>query len=789
MGAQDIHRGGVGQAIAHDSARLHVTGAADYVDDLPELRGTLYAAMGQSQRAHAIVRKLDLSAVRAAPGVVAVMTAEDIPGKNDCGPMIADEPILAPRLVQCVGQSLFSVAAETIEQARRAVNLAVVEYEDLAPIFSIREAMERQAFVLPTRSIVRGDTPAAIADAPHRLDGSIRMGAQEQFYLEGQIAYAVPRDDGGMHVYSSTQHPTETQHHVAHALGLSSKDVVAECRRMGGGFGGKESASVLFACNAALLAQKTGRPVKLRVDRDDDMVMTGKRHDFETAFEVGFDGDGRIRGVRMDVMGRCGYSADLSAGVNDRAALTSDNTYFLEHATVNSYRCKTNTVSATAFRGFGGPQGALGIEQVVDEIAYRLGKDPLDVRRANFYGTSDRNTTHYGQPIRGNVIGDLVDTLVASSDYHARRDATRAYNARGGVLRRGIALTPLKYGVSFTAPFLNQAGALVHVYADGSVMLNHGGTEMGQGLFTKVAQVVAQELMIDFDRIRITASDTSKVPNTSATAASSGSDLNGKAAQDAARRIRERLIDFAAGHFGAAREAIRFVRNAVDVAGQIVPFPDLVKLAYLNRIQLSATGFYSTPTLDWNAETLSGKRPFYYFVFGAAVSEVVIDTLTGESRILRTDILHDVGSSLNPALDRGQIEGAFTQGMGWLTMEELVWDARGRLTTHAPSTYKIPVASDMPRDFRVALYRSSGNVEESIYRSKAVGEPPLLHGISVFYALRDAIASVADHRLSPSLDAPATAERILMSVCELRERVASQREKSRIPMQMEELQS
>ncbi|MFU0504871.1 xanthine dehydrogenase molybdopterin binding subunit [Pseudaminobacter sp. NGMCC 1.201702] len=787
MSNPDIQRGGVGQSIPHDSARLHVTGVADYVDDLPELRGTLYAAMGQSQRAHAIVRKLDLSKVRAAPGVIAVLTAEDIPGKNDCGPMVDDEPILAPGLVQCVGQSLFSVAAETIEQARRAVKLAEVEYEDLPPIFSIREAMEKQAFVLPTQRIVRGNAQEAIANASHRLSGAIRMGAQEQFYLEGHIAYAVPRDDGGMHVYSSTQHPTETQHHVAHALGLSSKDVVAECRRMGGGFGGKESGSVLFACNAALLAQKTGRPVKLRVDRDEDMVMTGKRHDFETAFEVGFDDQGRIRGIDMDVMGRCGYSADLSVGVNDRAALTSDNAYFLEQATVNSYRCKTNTVSATAFRGFGGPQGALGIEQVIDEIAYHLGKDPLEVRRANFYGTSERNTTHYGQEVGGNVIVDLVDTLVASSDYHARRAATRAYNAGGGVLRKGIALTPLKYGISFTSPFLNQAGALVHVYADGSVMLNHGGTEMGQGLFTKVAQVVSQELMIDFDRIRITASDTSKVPNTSATAASSGSDLNGKAAQAAARQIRERLIAFASSHFGVEPDKIRFVRNAVDVGSERIAFPDLVKLAYMNRIQLSATGFYRTPTLDWDKNSLSGKRPFYYFVFGAAVSEVVIDTLTGENRVLRTDILHDVGSSLNPALDRGQIEGAFTQGMGWLTMEELVWDANGRLMTHAPSTYKIPVASDMPRDFRVALYRSPGNVEDSIYRSKAVGEPPLLHGISVFYALRDAIASVAGHRFSPRLDAPATSERILMSVNELRERAAAFRETS--PKQLEELQT
>ncbi|MBB3182029.1 xanthine dehydrogenase molybdopterin binding subunit [Variovorax sp. Sphag1AA] len=772
---QQNNKSAVGQPIRHDSAHLHVTGRATYVDDIPELRGTLYAAVGQSARAHARVTSLDLSAVLSAPGVVAVMTAKDIPGKNDCGPMVDDEPILADGLVQCVGQALFSVAARSIEQARRAVRLAIVEYEDLEPIFTVQEAIAAQSFVLPTMHLRRGDAKPAISKAPHRLRGSIRMGGQEQFYLEGHIAYAVPRDDGGMHIYTSTQHPTETQMHVAHALHLAEKDVVAECRRMGGGFGGKESGSVLFACNAALLAQKTGRPVKLRVDRDDDMVMTGKRHDFETSFEVGFDRDGRIRGIEMDVAGRCGYSADLSAGVNDRAALTSDNTYFLENVAIHSYRCKTNTVSATAFRGFGGPQGALGIEQVIEEIAFHLGKDPLEVRKANLYGIEERNVTHYGQVLKDNVIADLISKLELSSGYADRRRDARTFNATSGHLKKGIALTPLKYGISFTAPHLNQAGALVHVYTDGSVMLNHGGTEMGQGLFTKVAQVVSEEFGIDVDRIRITASDTSKVPNTSATAASSGSDLNGKAAQDAARRIRQRLAGLAAAHFGVVQESVHFARNEVRAGDQAISFAELAQLAHFNQISLSANGYYRTPMLDWDAKTLTGTRPFYYFVYGAAVSEVLVDILTGESRVLRTDILHDVGRSLNPAIDRGQIEGAFAQGMGWLTMEELCWDAKGRLTTHAPSTYKIPVASDMPRDFRVALYESPGNVEDSIHRSKAIGEPPVLHGISVFHALRDAIASVADYTLSPRLDAPATAERILFSVIDLQRRAAAMR--------------
>lgn len=768
-----VGKNGVGQAIAHESAHLHVTGAACYTDDIPELKGTLYAAMGQSARAHARVKSIDLSKVLAAPGVVAVMTAQDIPGKNDCGPMVADEPILASDLVQCIGQALFSVAAETIEQARRAVRLAVVEYDDLEPVLTVQQAMAAQSFVLPTVHLARGDARKAIAQAPQRLDGSIRMGAQEQFYLEGHVAYAVPRDDGGMHVYTSTQHPTETQIHVAHALGIAEKNVVAECRRMGGGFGGKESGSVLFACNAALLAQKTGRPVKLRVDRDDDMIMTGKRHDFETGFEVGFDDDGRILGIDLSVASRCGYSADLSAGVNDRAALTSDNTYYLDNVSIASYRCKTHTVSATAFRGFGGPQGVLGIEQVIDEIAFHLGKDPLDVRKVNFYGIDERNVTHYGQTLKDNVIADIVATLERTSEYAARRKQIRAFNASSPYLKKGIALTPIKYGISFTAPHLNQAGALLHVYTDGSVMLNHGGTEMGQGLFTKVAQVVSQELGIDVDRIRVTASDTSKVPNTSATAASSGSDLNGKAAQAAAREIRERLTTFLASHHGVTRDAVRFIRNAVKVGDTVISFAELAKLAHFHQISLSATGYYRTPALDWDGASFSGKRPFYYFVYGAAVSEVIIDTLTGENRVLRVDILHDVGRSLNPAIDRGQIEGAFTQGMGWLTMEELYWNNQGRLMTHAPSTYKIPVASDMPRDFRVNLYDSSGNVEDSIFRSKAVGEPPLLHGISVFFAIRDAIASIAGHAISPRLDAPATAEKILFSVEDLRQRAGN----------------
>ncbi|TMG88174.1 MAG: xanthine dehydrogenase molybdopterin binding subunit, partial [Betaproteobacteria bacterium] len=558
-------KGGVGAAIPHDSGHLHVSGEATYTDDIPEVRGTLYAAIGMSERAHARIKAIDLAKVRAAPGVVAVITARDIPGKNDYGPVIADDPIFATAMVQYFGQSIFAVAAKTMEQARRAARLAVIEYEDLKANLTAKEALRDQSFVLPTERLVRGNPRAAIASAPHRLQGRINIGGQDQFYLEGMIAYAVPKEDGTMLVYSSTQHPGEVQHQVAHALDLRAKDVVVDCRRMGGGFGGKESQPGLFACVAALLAQKTRKAIKLRVDRDDDMLMTGKRHDFETEYEVGFDDAGRILGVDFVLAGRCGYSADLSGSINDRAMFHSDNCYYLENVSILSFRCKTNTVSNTAFRGFGGPQGMMGIECVIDEIARHLGKDPLDVRKLNFYGIDERNVTHYHQPIVDNVIHDIVGQLEQSSDYHARRKAIRAFNAGSPILKRGIALTPVKFGISFTATHLNQAGCLLHIYTDGTLMLNHGGTEMGQGLFTKVAQVVAEELQVDIDRIRITASDTSKVPNASATAASSGADINGKAAQAAAVALRERLTQFAAEHFKVAPESVTFRNNQVQV--------------------------------------------------------------------------------------------------------------------------------------------------------------------------------------------------------------------------------
>ena len=758
----------IGAELTQDSARLHVAGAADYVDDIPEPRGCLHAAVGKSAIAHGRILACDLAAVHVAPGVVAVLEAGDIAGINDVGPVIHDEPILADRLVQYVGQPIFAVAATSVKAARRAALLARVEYEPLPAVLTIDEALESGSFVLPTEKLVRGDAAGAIVAATHRLAGRFRCGGQDHFYLEGQISLARPGDDGGVHVHCSTQHPSEVQHQVAHALGLPANAITVECRRMGGAFGGKESQAALFACVAALLARRTGRAVKFRVDRDDDMMQTGKRHAFRYDYEVGFDDDGLIRGINLTLASRCGFSADLSGPVNDRAMFHVDNCYFLENVALTSYRCKTNTVSDTAFRGFGGPQGMFAIEYVLDEIARHLGLDPLDVRRRNLYASAPRDETPYRMKIEDNVMPQLAARLEQSSRYRERRAEIAAWNRGSPVLKRGIALTPVKFGISFTATHYNQAGALVNLYTDGSVLLNHGGTEMGQGLYTKVAQVVAHELGVTIDRVRITAADTSKVPNTSATAASSGSDLNGMAAQAATRALRERLASVAAKHFGIAASEIRFAANKVRAGERELPLGELAAMAHRARISLSATGYYATPKIHYDRKTFSG-RPFFYFAYGAAVSEVIIDTLTGENRVVAVDVLHDVGKSLNPALDRGQLEGGFLQGAGWLTMEALWWNERGELMTHSPSTYKIPTCRDWPERFSFEWF-GAPNREETIHGSKAIGEPPLMLALSVFHALRDAVASVADYRLSPRLDAPATNEAILLAVQELVQR-------------------
>jgi xanthine dehydrogenase large subunit len=751
----------VGKPLAHDSARLHVSGTAAYTDDLPEPRNLLHVAVGMSSMAHARINGIDFTRVLAADGVADICTARDIPGDNNCGPIVHDEKIFNDKLVEYAGQAIFAVAAATVDQARKAARLVKIDYEEIEPILDPLEAVERESFVLPSERLQRGDAAAALASAPHRLQRRLDLGGQDQFYLEGHVAMAVPGEDNTLTVYSSTQHPDEVQHLVAAATGRSAKDIVCICRRMGGAFGGKESQAATIACIAALMTVKTGRACKLRLDRDDDMIMTGKRHDFVIDYDVGFDDDGRIVGISFVFASRCGVSADLSGPVNDRTMFHCDNAYFLENIDIESHRCKTNTVSNTAFRGFGGPQGMFAIEYVIDDIARALGKDPLAVRRTNFYGVGERDTTQYGQKVDDNIIHEITDKLENDAKYQKRRTAIRNFNARNAILKRGIALTPVKFGISFTATHLNQAGALVHVYKDGSVHLNHGGTEMGQGLYIKVAQVVADELGISIDRIRNNAADTSRVPNASATAASSGSDMNGKAAQQAAAKIRTRLAEFAAAHFNVAESKIDFANDRVTVGAEEHRFEDIVQLAWFHRVQMSATGFYKTPKIHYDRDTFSG-RPFFYYAYGAAVSEVVVDTLTGEYRLLRTDIVHDCGDSLNPAVDLGQVEGGYVQGVGWLTSEEVCWNDAGELTTHAPSTYKIPTCSDLAADFRVQLLQQSPNREDTIYRSKAVGEPPLMLGISAFLALRDAIAT--DEQPLPELQAPATPEAVLKAI-------------------------
>ncbi len=758
-----------GQGLPHESAHLHVSGQASYIDDLPELAGTLHAALGLSPVAHGKLLSVDVAGLRALPGVYAVITAADIPGVNDCGAIVHDDPIFADQVVMHVGQPIFAILSTQRELARKAAARVkdFVKIEPLPALLTPAQGHAAGQYVVPPMRLQRGDAAAAMAQSPHHLRGHFQLGGQEQFYLEGQISYAIPKEDQGMLVHCSTQHPSEMQHNVAHALGLHAHHVQVECRRMGGGFGGKESQSALFACIAAVAAAKLKRPVKLRPDRDDDFMITGRRHCFEHSYEVGHDHEGRLLSAQVEMVSRAGFSADLSAPVMTRALCHFDNAYYLPHVDLRGFCALTHTQSNTAFRGFGGPQGALAVEVIMDSVARRLGKDPLDVRLANLYGLTERNTTPYGQVVEDNVIRPLMDELVASSDYRARREAVKAFNASSPVLKKGLAIAPLKFGISFNVVHLNQAGALVHVYNDGSILVNHGGTEMGQGLNTKVAQMVAHTLGVKLGRVRVTATDTAKVANTSATAASTGTDLNGKAAVDAAEQIRKRLTDFLVQRHQAQPADICFADEQVQVGAKTLTFEEVVMAAYMGRVQLWSDGFYATPKLHWNRDTMQG-RPFFYFVYGAAVSEVLVDTLTGEHKLLRADVLHDVGRSINPAIDIGQIEGAFIQGMGWLTTEELWWHPQtGKLMTHAPSTYKIPTASDCPADFRVKLYDNE-NVEDSVYRSKAVGEPPLLLPFSVFLAIKDAVAATGGERADPSLRAPATPEAILDAIDSLR---------------------
>ena len=789
----------VGKSITHESAHLHVSGKANYVDDIPEVEGTLYAGLGLAEIAHGKIINMDLSAVWQAEGVVSVLTGIELL-HNNCGPVVADEPIIATDTVSFFGQVIFVVVAKTYQQAQQASRLAKVTYEALEPILTIEQAIARQSWILPPVQITAGDANAKLAVAPYRLQGMAQVGGQEHFYLEGQICYAYPKEEDMLQVLCSTQHPTEMQLLISEAVGYGMHQVSVEVRRMGGGFGGKESQSAQWACITAILSVKLKRPVKLRLDRDTDMIVTGKRHGFAYQWDVGFDEQGMILGLYIQLASNCGSSTDLSGPVNDRAICHVDNGYYLDAVTIDSLRCKTNTVSNTAFRGFGGPQGMFPIEYIMDDIGYALDIDPLIIRQRNFYTAmseqagidfsaenideiAPRSKTPYGTYVKDNILPDLVSKLAEHCDYFTRRETIKSFNEQSPIIKKGLALTPVKFGISFNATLFNQAGALVHIYTDGTILVNHGGTEMGQGLYSKIRQIVAHEFSLDLSKIRLSATDTAKVPNTSATAASSGTDLNGKAAQAACINIRNRLQTFAAELANTKPNQVQFKDGYIYASGQSWQFAEFIKLAYQARIQLWDSGFYKTPDIHWNPVLRYG-RPFFYFAYGAAASEVAIDTLTGESKVLRVDILHDVGNSINPAIDIGQIEGGFIQGMGWLTSEELYWVPEGRkqghLFTHAPSTYKIPTATDMPKIFNVNLYDNQ-NLENTIHRSKAVGEPPFMLALSVFSALRDAVSANITTpilqngiKVKPFLSAPATPEAILQAIVNAKQLVNSQ---------------
>ncbi len=762
-----------GNSHAHESAAAQVAGTAQYVDDIPEVRGTLYAAPILSTHAHGKLLGVDASAALAMPGVRGVVMTQDIPGERMLAAFAGDEPVFAIDTVQHIGQVIGVIVAETVMQARHAARLVKLDIEALPAILSIQDALAAQSYVLPPVFVKRGDATRALSQAPHTLSGSLEVGGQEHFYLEGQVAYVLPQEQNQWLIHSSTQHPGEVQHWVAHALGVDNHAVRVECRRMGGGFGGKETQAGHLAVWAAVAATKFKRPIKLRLDRDDDFMITGKRHPFAYEYTVGFDDTGRLHGFKLMMAANCGFSADLSGPVADRAVFHVDNGYFLEDVEIASYRCKLNTQSHTAFRGFGGPQGMIVTESILSDIARVLKLDPLQVRLRNLYSeeltagnastpAQARNTTHYQMKVEDNILLPLLSKIEQTCDYRLRREAISAWNSTHAVIKRGLALTPVKFGISFTATLFNQAGALVHVYLDGSVQVNHGGTEMGQGLNTKVAQIVADELGVPFHRVLSTASDTSKIPNASATAASAGTDLNGRAAQFAARHVRDNLAQFVSGLDGCGAGAVQFEGGWVRSPHSERRFDDVVQMAYANRIQLWSDGFYRTPKIHYDKTTLTG-RPFYYFAYGAACTEVAIDTLTGESRVLKVDILHDVGRSINPAIDRGQIEGGFVQGMGWLTTEQLVWNDKGNLSTHAPSTYKIPATGDIPAHFNIDIWPEP-NREDNVFGSKAVGEPPFMLAISVFEALRDAVAQTRTHDSPVKLMAPATAENVLKAL-------------------------
>ena len=754
----------------HESGIKHVSGRAFYTDDLPESFGTLFGAIGWSKKAHAIIKKMNLEKVIKSEGVTAVVTSSDITGRNDVGPVYDGDPIF-PKKAEYYGQPLFAVAAKTTEQARKAVLKAKITYKTLKPITTIKEALKKKSYVLKEKIIKKGDATKAIENSVNRLNGSFTTGSQEHFALEGQTAFVIPQEDNDYKVFSSTQHPSETQQVIAKMLNQKSNTITVETRRIGGGFGGKETQSFIFAAICTLLAKKTKHPVKLRMDRDDDIIITGKRHDFYSEYKVGFDELGVIKGLKIKLASRCGISPDLSEAINERALLHIDNAYFLENLLVENYLCKTNTASNTAFRGFGGNQGMMAIENIIDHIANSLKRDPAEIRRRNFYQKKKKNITHYNMKIEDNVMHEIYDQLIKSSNYKSRQLSIKKFNEKNTYIKKGIAITPVKFGISFTTWHLNQAGALVHIYSnDGSVHVNTGAIEMGQGTHTKIAQLVANELGLNFSRVKVSATRTDKVPNTSASAASSTTDLNGAAALNAISKIKMNLSAYIKRKYKIKNGEGIYENGIVKFKGKSFKFNSLIREAYLNRVSLSSSGFYATPKIHFDKKNFKG-RPFLYFCYGAAVSEVMIDALTGENKIIRTDILHDAGKAINPAIEIGQIEGGFVQGAGWLTMEEVNWKSNGQITTHSPSTYKIPAASDMPEKFNVEIFKKGKNVEQVINKSKTTGEPPLMLAMSVFYAIKNAIASVGNYAFYPNLDAPATPEKILMSIDKLKRKI------------------
>tara|TARA_B100000579_G_scaffold146895_1_gene119189 strand:+ start:347 stop:2659 length:2313 start_codon:yes stop_codon:yes gene_type:complete len=756
------------QTRPHESGAKHVSGYANYIDDIVEPDGTLYGAIGYSKRANAIITKLDLKDVNRSEGVVSVVTSRDIPGRNDVGAVYDGDPIFTDK-PKYFGQPLFAVAATTTELARKAVLKAKITYKTSKPVIDVKEALKKKLFVLKGKKIKRGNPIKKIKKAKNYIKDTFGLGSQEHFYLEGQIAFVIPQEDNDFKIYSSTQHPSETQQIIAKMLNQKNNTIKVDVRRIGGGFGGKETQSFIFAAICTLLSKKTNCPIKLRMDRDDDILITGKRHDFYSDYEVGFNDKGIIEGLKIKLLSRCGISPDLSGAINGRALLHIDNAYYLSDVLVENYLCKTNTSSSTAFRGFGGNQGMMIIENIIDNVAKYLKKDPAVIRKLNFYQKNKKNITHYGMKIQDNVINEIFNKLIKSSNYNKRKLLIEKFNSKSLYLKKGIAITPVKFGISFTTTHLNQAGALVHIYyADGSVHISTGAIEMGQGTYTKIAQLIANELGLNFNKIKVSSTRTDKVPNTSASAASSTTDLNGAAAIDAVNKIKKNLGLFVKKKYKLKSDKGIYKNGMVKFKGKIFSFNSLVKEAYLNRISLSSSGFYSTPKIFFNNKTFRG-RPFLYFCYGAAVSEVLIDTLTGENKILRVDILHDHGRAINPAIEKGQIEGGFVQGAGWLTVEEVIWKQNGELATHSPSTYKIPAVNDMPKKFNVKIFKNL-NKENVVNKSKTTGEPPLMLGMSVFFAIKDAISSTTKHKIIPNLNAPATPEAILLSINDIKKK-------------------